>query len=116
MFENIPKIGDRVKLLRIIRGFSQSELSKAIGKSHGYIARFENGRCPPKPFTVMKICEAFDISMKDFFDLDIETVVNFGFFDGLHRINDVEKRKLFARERFIKLCHNNPQLQLYMEK
>lgn len=114
MFENIAKIPERVKFFRIIRGFSQPALSKAIGKSHGYIIDFEKGKCPPKPSNLMKLCEAFDISMKDFFDLDIETIEKSGFFDGLHKINDTEKRRLVAQERFELLCRNNPQLQLYI--
>ena len=114
MFENIPKIPERVKFFRILHGFSQPALSKAIGKSHDYIINFEKCRYRPKPLTIMKLCEVFDISIKDFFDLDIETIQNSGFFDGLHRINDVQKRQDLAKERFKMLCRDNPQLQLYL--
>ena len=113
MFENIPKIGERVKFFRMLNGYSQTNLGKAIGKGSDYIVRFENGHCPPNPSVILKLCEVFNISMKEFFDLDIDYIQNSGFFDKLHKINNVKKRKDTAVERFDKLCKENPFLTIY---
>ena len=58
-------IGERIKNARKDKGWSQSELGKALGVSQQMIAQFENSRKNPKIETLDKIASALGVSVID---------------------------------------------------
>lgn len=55
-------LGERIKLLRKERGWSQGELAERIGSDARQISRYENGRITPSAEAIVKIAQAFDVS------------------------------------------------------
>ncbi|MBQ7399749.1 MAG: helix-turn-helix domain-containing protein [Clostridia bacterium] len=106
MFENIPKIGQRIRFFRMMKGISQTRLSRIAGKSHTYINRVENGTKRPSAAIIAKLCEYFEISIKDFFDFDIDAVEKAGLLDVIDETNNLNTRKEILKERFRELCKN----------
>jgi transcriptional regulator with XRE-family HTH domain len=60
-------IGDRLRVLREQRNFSQGEIGKRTGLLRGYISRVENGRDVPGVWTLKKFAQALDIPMYQLF-------------------------------------------------
>jgi transcriptional regulator with XRE-family HTH domain len=59
----IEKIAMRIKALRAIRKWSQAELAKRAGISHGYLARLEIGMHDPTITTLEKIAKALRVKV-----------------------------------------------------
>lgn len=58
-------IGDRVKRLRILHGFTQAKVAKSIGITTPSLSAIENSLTKsPKPENVMKIAGFFNVSMQ----------------------------------------------------
>lgn len=62
----------RLTELRQKKGVSARDMSLSLGQSPGYINNIENGINFPSMTVFFYICDYFDISPKEFFDLDIE--------------------------------------------
>lgn len=60
----------RVSQLRLEKGVSARDMSLTLGQSESYINKIENGYTLPSMTGFIYICEYFDISPKDFFDID----------------------------------------------
>lgn len=57
-------IGQRIRALRSERGWSQDELATKIGAAGAHqISRYENGKITPATDTVVRLAEAFDVSI-----------------------------------------------------
>ena len=63
-------IGVRVAQLRTSKRVSAREMSLAIGQGEAYINNIENKKALPSMSGFFYICEYFNISPKDFFDID----------------------------------------------
>ena len=64
-------IGTRVKMLRITKGISQTELAKQIGVTQTHLSNIENGRAGLTIPNLIKLHEALDTPISSFFE-DIE--------------------------------------------
>ena len=64
-------IGTRVKMLRITKGVSQTELAKQIGVTQTHLSNIENGRAGLTIPNLIKLHEALDTPISSFFE-DIE--------------------------------------------
>lgn len=62
------KIGQRIKELRIERGYSQQELSYRSNIDRTYITQVENGKRNISIINIEKIANALEISMKELFN------------------------------------------------
>lgn len=62
----------RIARLRTDRNMSARELSLQLGQSTGYINTIENGNSLPSMDMFFNICEYFNITPKEFFDVDSE--------------------------------------------
>lgn len=72
MMENYNKlIGTRVKMLRITKGVSQTELAKQIGVTQTHLSNIENGRAGLTIPNLIKLHEALATPISNFFE-DIE--------------------------------------------
>lgn len=65
------KIGERIKELRIEKGLSQMQLSKAVGVSQKAIDYWERSVNEPKSSYIILLVKVFDISYDEFF-ADVE--------------------------------------------
>ena len=69
--EEIEKsLGTRVAQLRTAKRVSARDMSLSIGQGAAYIHNIENRKTMPSMRGFLFICEYFNISPKDFFDMD----------------------------------------------
>lgn len=61
------KIGEKIKELRLERGFSQMRLGKEIGVSQKAIDYWERNVNEPKASYIIALVNIFEISFDDFF-------------------------------------------------
>ena len=67
------KIGEKIKELRIEKGFSQMQLAKMIGVSQKAIDYWERNVNEPKASYIIALVKVFDLSFDEFFsELDIQ--------------------------------------------
>ena len=64
-------IGTRVKMIRITKGVSQTELAKQIGVTQTHLSNIENGRAGLTIPNLIKLHEALNTPISSFFE-DIE--------------------------------------------
>lgn len=75
-------VGQKIKLFREKKGFSQQELAEMAGVSARTIQRIEKGESEPHGFTLRSICEALGFPPEDLFDEHL--VENKGPIQALH--------------------------------
>lgn len=63
-------IAERIAALRIQKNVSAREMSLALGQNESYINRIENGHALPSMQCFFYICEYFDITPGEFFDME----------------------------------------------
>lgn len=63
--EVLKSLGERVKNIRLSKGFTQIELAHKIGKDHPSINRLEKGKINPSYFFLCEIAEGLEIDIKD---------------------------------------------------
>ena len=61
-------IGEKIKELRIEKGFSQMQLGKTIGVSQKAIDYWERNVNEPKASYIIALVKVFEISFDDFFN------------------------------------------------
>ncbi|MCI8967181.1 MAG: helix-turn-helix transcriptional regulator [Lachnospiraceae bacterium] len=63
-------IRERISELRIRKNISEYKMSLDLGHSKGYIQSISSGRAMPSMSEFLYICKYFEISPKDFFDVN----------------------------------------------
>lgn len=58
------KLAMNLKLLRITHEITQDELSRKIGVSIQSINKWENGKCLPDIYNLIKLVDYYDISIE----------------------------------------------------
>lgn len=76
----------RLLQLRLNKGVSARDMSLSIGQNPGYIHSIESGKSLPSMSTFFFICDYFNITPQEFFDLDSATP------NTLRSINDDLKK------------------------
>ena len=71
VFKNI---GLRIRYLRKIKGVSQADLASLCNFENSNMYRIEAGKTNPTILTLYKVCIALDISLKELFDFELETL------------------------------------------
>ena len=66
--KNDITMGERIKRLRLQKGYTQEELGKFIGVSRASINKIENGKSFPSMQIFFYICEYLKITPQEFFD------------------------------------------------
>ena len=81
------KIGDRIALLRKVKGLSQTDLAKQINASREAIGKYERNEASPSVETAKKIADVFEVTLDYLID-DNATMT----FDKqtVNRINDIQ--------------------------
>lgn len=67
------EIGDRIKLYRENRKFSQKEFAEKIGVSNSRVSNWEQGINRPDVDLLKKICEALNVSPSELLDIHLDT-------------------------------------------
>jgi len=62
-----PSIGERLKELRLARGYSVRELASRATVDHVTVVRVENGHTEPQPRTLRKFAEALGVEVRFFY-------------------------------------------------
>ena len=65
-------IRKRISELRIQKNVSEYKMSLDLGHSKSYIQSISSGRALPSMSEFLYICDYFEITPKDFFDVNIE--------------------------------------------
>lgn len=66
------QIGERIIALRKERNLTMEKLAYESEISKGGLSEIERGMKEPRLSTLVKICETLEISIKDFFDFNLE--------------------------------------------
>lgn len=66
--EYLKKLGERIRIIRKERGFTQLDLAGKMDNYAEQIGRIERGEQNVSVCTLKKICESLNISMKELFD------------------------------------------------
>lgn len=64
------ELGQRLKYVRELFGFSQRELGTRAGLTHGTISFIERGKISPAVGTLRKILDSFPMTLAEFFAID----------------------------------------------
>jgi len=106
-------LGQNIKYLRKLRGYTQVELSKAIGMTHSAISSYEQGNNEPTAGVLKKIAEALNVSADDLLFKDLTQTQNF-LSDNESRIiayaKDLEEGKTSPEEALSELSENDISL------
>lgn len=62
-------VRDRITKLRVQKGVSEYKMSYDLGHSRGYINNISSGKTLPSMAEFFAICEYFEITPTDFFDI-----------------------------------------------
>jgi len=62
-----PDIIDKIKSIRLDRGFSLNQMAKMTGLSKGYLSKIENGLSNPPIVTLYRIASALNVDLTHFF-------------------------------------------------
>lgn len=66
----LKKLGERVRKLRIQKGYSQDRLYLEAGFSRGTMSKIENGLVNPQILTLRKIAETIGVHVKLLLDVE----------------------------------------------
>ncbi len=61
------RVGSRTRALRVARNISQEQLGDLAALHRTFIGRVERGETNITVYSLMRICEALDVSLKEFF-------------------------------------------------
>jgi transcriptional regulator with XRE-family HTH domain len=64
----LVRLGERIKALREAKGWSQEVLAERASIQRSYIADLERGSRNPSVRTLVKLANAFRVSLRDLFD------------------------------------------------
>ncbi|MDR1248184.1 MAG: helix-turn-helix transcriptional regulator [Treponema sp.] len=65
--EQLQYVISQIKQIRVQKGVSQIELSVRSNLSQSFLANLEKGKKQPSVLTVIRIADALEVSVQDFF-------------------------------------------------
>ena len=71
MEDKMRIIGRRLRLIRMGRGYNQSEFAKLLGLSQTHLSNIENGKVSVTLANLLRVAELLECNMSEFF-VDIE--------------------------------------------
>ena len=91
-------VGKRIREYRKMRGMSQETLSEIIEIGSKHLSNIELGKNMPNPQLLLKISKAFDIEIKDLFEifhLLPKEKLKTALFDLIERLNEEQLRSTY---------------------
>ena len=61
------EFADNLRVLRLKKGFTQTELAKLVGVAQPNIAYYESGKCKPKIDVATKLAKIFDMTVESLY-------------------------------------------------
>lgn len=95
-------IGQKIKELRLKRGWSQEYLANKIGIGQQYISKYESGKMYPSLKTLLKLADVFEVSIefsetKEAMNLTDKKIKDKGLTDFLlNEINNLNEEDSFT--------------------
>ncbi len=65
------RIGQRIVEIREKKGWSQSDLARALGKDRQAVEKLENGRVNPTLYSLFEVAKALEVSLSSLIDLKV---------------------------------------------
>ena len=65
MSSESKKLGDNLKKIRMSKGITQGDISRALEVGRGYISNIENGKTNPTLATIAKLAKAVGVSVNE---------------------------------------------------
>ncbi len=85
---DIEFVINRIEHLRTEDGASKRNMSSALEQSDSYISNITTGKSIPSLPVLFQICDYFNITPKDFFDVEAEYPAQLrGIIEGLHKLD-----------------------------
>lgn len=70
----MQRIGEKLRILRLRRGYTTRELAPLLGTSNSFITQVEKGKATPSTYLVLKIADLFGVTtdqlMRDELEVD----------------------------------------------
>lgn len=70
----MQRIGEKLRTLRLRRGYTTRELAPLLGTSNSFITQVEKGKATPSTYLVLKIADLFGVTtdqlMRDELEVD----------------------------------------------
>lgn len=90
-------IGDNIKALREMKGLSQSDVGRLVGKTRSAVSQWEHGVSSPSMETASKLADAFGVKLSEITDGHTE----FAFvsdFDDVNKTRDtMDMQEVFGK-------------------
>lgn len=87
-------IAKRITELRTSKKLSVNKLANLAGLSQGFIREVELGKKNLTVKSLTYICDALDISLKDFFTTESNQIVDSRFIESYNKLSDKQKEAL----------------------
>ncbi len=62
------KLGDKIRKLRAMKGYSQANIAEDLGITPGAYAKIERGEIDPNTARLYEIAKSLDVAITEFFD------------------------------------------------
>ncbi len=85
-------IRQRISQLRVQKGISEYKLSLDLGHSKGYIQSISSGRALPSMSEFINICEYFDITPYEFFNIETTDIIRLK--ELIYLVNSMSKEDI----------------------
>jgi transcriptional regulator with XRE-family HTH domain len=58
----VKRIGEKLRTLRLRRGYTTRELAELLGTSNSFITQVEKGKATPSTYLVLKLADLFGVT------------------------------------------------------
>lgn len=89
-------IGEKIAFYRTKKEYSVNKLANLAGISQSYLRDIELGKKNPTVEILSYICEALNISLKDFFDDTTISILDDPLFHRIYQLSPKQKEALLA--------------------
>lgn len=94
MYETM-EIGDRIKYLRKVKGWSATGLARKADISQSHLRNIENNRHNPSIVVLKLICDSLNVSLEEFFkDSTVDSLRNDPLLERIYSLTDEQKDAL----------------------
>ena len=90
-------VGKRISFFRIAKGYSVNKLATLSGISQSYLRDIELGNKNPTVEILSYLCDALDISLKEFFDTETtNSFLDEPIFKAIYQLTPNQRKQLSA--------------------
>lgn len=68
--DELIALGEKVRIARIAKGISQTELANNIGKDQPSLNRLERGRINPSYIYLLEVCEGLEMTLIELLEIE----------------------------------------------